>query len=287
MIAPVITAVLVLGCLAGIAHKWELKTRHYLPWSTLMGLLAGAAIYGLAGMLPQVPAVLFAVPLLAIAAVASVGAILFFFFRDPERTPPQRADQIVSPADGTVVYVHKIQDGRFPFAVKNNNRIPLLEFAQADLVPDQGVQIGIAMNYLNVHVNRSPIAGAVRMVKAVPGKFQSLKHIHSLLENERALLVFENEHLKVGIVQIASRLVRRIVSYVEEGQILAQGDRVGMIKFGSQVDVLVEHRTDLNIQVQVGDEVTAGESVLMTFDPAASQDSAKQVESVQAAANAS
>ena len=188
---------------------------------------------------------------------------MFFFFRDPERDPPQREELIVSPADGTVVYIKEVEDGKFPFAVKNNNTIPLTEFTREELIPDRGIQIGIAMNYLNVHVNRSPIRGVVRMVQAVPGKFASLKHLQSLLENERALLVFENENLKVGIVQIASRLVRRIVSYVDEGQEVEQGKRVGMIKFGSQVDVLLAHRDDLEIHVEVGQEVTAGETVLM------------------------
>ena len=104
------------------------------------------------------------------------------------------------------------------------------------------------------------------MVKPLPGKFESLKRIQSLLENERALLVFENESLKLGIVQIASRLVRRIVCYVKEGQEVAQGDRIGMIKFGSQVDLLIAFREDLEVQVSVGDEVVAGETVLLTCD---------------------
>lgn len=278
MIIPAIASVLVLALLFAAARKWELKVRHYLPWSLFMSALSGLSIYGLSQVLPNVPALLWLIPILVIAIVASIGAIMYFFFRDPERTSPHRDDQIVSPADGTVVYVKEIEDGRFPFAVKNNNTIPLSEFAQADLVPERGLQIGIAMNYLNVHVNRSPIRGAVRMVQAIPGKFASLKHLESLLENERALLVFENEHYKVGIVQIASRLVRRIVSYVEEGQTLAQGDRVGMIKFGSQVDLLIPYREDLDVQVEVGQEVTAGETILIQLD-------AEQL--AQAASNAS
>lgn len=259
-----ITALIVFGLLAAAALKWELKSRHFLPWSVLMAILAAGLTYGLTSMVPGVPSLLWSGVTIVAVLIASVGAILFFFFRDPERSPPGRDDAIVSPADGTVVYIKEVQDGRFPFAVKNNHNIPLHEFAQVDLIPHRGFQIGIAMNYLNVHVNRSPIAGTVKMVQAVPGKFGSLKDIRALLENERALLVFENDNLRVGIVQIASRLVRRIVSYVEPGQVLSQGDRVGMIKFGSQVDVLLEHRDDLHVCVSVGDEVTAGETVLMT-----------------------
>ena len=263
MITPLLTAVLILAFLCIPARKWELKVRHYLPWSFLMAAIGFASTFLLSQTLPNVPAFLLAIPIIVIAGVASIGAIMFFFFRDPERDPPGREDIIVSPADGTVVYIKEIEDGRFPFAVKNDNTIPLSEFSQEELIPDRGIQIGIAMNYLNVHVNRSPIRGVVKMVKPVPGKFKSLKHIHALLENERALLVFENENLKVGIVQIASRLVRRIVSYVEPGQELNQGDRVGMIKFGSQVDVLLAYREDLKVQVSVGDEVTAGETPII------------------------
>lgn len=265
---PVMTSLLIAVVLFALlcipARKWELKTRHYLPWSLLIAMLGAALTHFLSQTVPQIPTFLVAIPVFVLAGVTSIGAIMYFFFRDPDRNPPHRDDIIVSPADGTVVYIKEITDGKFPFAVKNNREIPLSEFSQEDLIPDRGIQIGIAMNYLNVHVNRSPIRGTVKMVKPVPGKFESLKHIHALLENERALLVIENEYLKVGIVQIASRLVRRIVSYVEPGQELKQGDRVGMIKFGSQVDVLLAYREDLKVQVSVGDEVIAGETSLIT-----------------------
>ena len=263
MITALITAATILAMLSAAAWKWELKWRHYLPWSLLMAVSGAGICYLGIVSLPAIPSLMWALVTVVSAGIASLGALLFFFFRDPERSPPHDDDVIVSPADGTVVYVKEISDGNFPFAVKNNNRIPLSEFATENLVPERGLQIGIAMNYLNVHVNRSPIRGQVNMVKAVPGKFASLKHLTSLLDNERALLVFENEHLKVGIVQIASRLVRRIVSYVQAGQSVAQGDRVGMIKFGSQVDVLLPLYPGLEVQVEVGDELTAGESVIL------------------------
>jgi phosphatidylserine decarboxylase len=169
----------------------------------------------------------------------------------------------MSPADGTVIYVKEIHSSRFPFAVKNGNEIPLKEFTTVDLIPDRGIHIGIAMNYLNVHVNRSPIAGTISMLKPIPGLFASLKHIESLLENERVLMVFENDNLKVGIVQIASRLVRRIVPFVKAGQVVQQGDRVGRITFGSQVDLLVPYQENLKVCVKVGDEVSAGTSQII------------------------
>lgn len=265
MITAIATFLTLILMLPMAARKWEFKTKHYLPWSVCVALAGFGLTLGASGAFPAIPAILFGLATVVIAGVASIGAIMFFFFRDPERHPPEDEGLVVSPADGTVVYVKEIEDGRFPFAVKNNNAIPLQEFAREDLIPERGIQIGIAMNYLNVHVNRSPIAGEVTMLQAIPGKFLSLKHIHALLENERALMVFENGSLKVGIVQIASRLVRRIVPYVEEGQTVDLGQRVGMIKFGSQVDLLVPYREDLTVQVKVGEELVAGESVVMTY----------------------
>ncbi len=271
MIASITTLIIVLMILPAAAMKWELKPKHFGPWSIAMAALASAVTYGASLSLSGVASWLVAATCVVIAVFASIGAIMFFFFRDPERNPPLDSSVLVSPADGTVVYVKEVEDGRFPFSVKNNHTIPLSEFAQADLIPGRGIQIGIAMNYLNVHVNRSPITGRVTMLKPIGGKFLSLKHIHALLENERTLMVFENENIKVGIVQIASRLVRRIVPYVREGQMIEQGQRVGMIKFGSQVDLLVQHREDLRVMVKVGDELTAGESIVMTCDPTATR----------------
>lgn len=265
MLFAVANSMILMVVLPAAARKWELKPKHYLPWSMLMASAAFCLSLGVSKVLPVVPALAVSVACLVLACAASVGTIMFFFFRDPERTPPDSNNLIVSPADGTVVYVKEIEHGNFPFAVKKNRTIPLEQFSGETLISDQGVQIGIAMNYLNVHVNRSPIAGAVRMLKPIPGKFLSLKHIHALLENERLLMVIENDQMRVGIVQIASRLVRRIVPYVQEGQTVDQGQRVGMIKFGSQVDLLIAYRSDLNICVQVGDEVVAGETVLMTW----------------------
>ena len=263
MIFPAITFAMLIILLPTAAHRWELKVRHYLPWSILIASLGFLLTWFLSQQFPNVPAILFSVAIVALGGLTSIGAIMYFFFKDPDRQPPNDSRLIVSPADGTVIYIKEITGGNFPFSVKNRNTIPLSEFSREDLIPDRGIQIGIAMNYLNVHVNRSPIAAIVKMVLPVPGKFASLKHITSLLENERTLMVFEGKDLKVGIVQIASRMVRRIVPYVKEGQSVNQGDRVGMIKFGSQVDVLVAYQEDFKIQVTVGDEVTAGESVLI------------------------
>ena len=263
MIASTVAGLLTFALLFAAGNKWELKIRHYLPWSVFIAALVAGVTYWLSERFPDFPSLVIAAAALATALAVSIGAMLYFFFRDPNRNPPRRDDWIISPADGTVIYVKEIHNGQFPFAIKNGNTIPLSEFTTENLIPDRGIQIGIAMNYLNVHVNRSPIAGRVTMLKPVPGLFASLKHIESLLENERVLMVFENPSLKVGMVQIASRLVRRIVPFVKAGQEVEQGDRVGRITFGSQVDLLVPYRDNLKICVKEGDEVFAGTSLII------------------------
>lgn len=247
-----------------LGRKWQLKPKHYLPWLAAMAALGYAVQAAVTRFGPAMDWWLIAGVMLGVCYGVTAGTILYCFFRNPERTAPGDDRQIVSPADGTIVYIKQIENGRFPFAVKGKNKIPLSDFIDADFVPDQGTQIGIAMNFLNVHVNRSPISGTVRQVRRIPGAFKSLKHIASLLENERVLMVVENDELTIGMVQIASRLVRRIVPYVAEGQLIPQGQRVGAIRFGSQVDLLIPATPGLEIAVKVGDEVTAGETVLVT-----------------------
>lgn len=252
--------------LIALGRKWQLQPKHFLPWVAAMIVLGCTVLATIANVRPAVPWWLATGFALAVCYAVTFSAILYFFFRDPERSSPADDRQIVSPADGTVIYIKKIENGRFPFAVKNNNTIPLSDFVAADFVPEDGVQIGIAMNFLNVHVNRSPISGVVKLVRRIPGEFKSLKHIASLLENERVLMVVKGGDLEIGMVQIASRLVRRIVPFVAEGQMIPQGARVGVIRFGSQVDLLIPATPGVEVTVQIGDEVTAGETVIATHN---------------------
>ncbi len=120
------------------------------------------------------------------------------------------------------------------------------------------------MTYIHVHVNRSPIDGKVVKIKRIPGQFNSLKHLSSLLENERVFTQINSEKIKLGIVQIASRLVRRIESYKKENEKVSIGERIGIIKFGSQVDLLI-NKPDIKINTKVGDEVKAGLSILAEY----------------------
>jgi len=197
--------------------------------------------------------------------VISALTLLVFFYRDPERIPCSKSRSILSPADGTVIYIKKIQSGEFPFAVKGQKKIPLKEFTQKELIKGQGIQIGIAMNFLNVHVNRNPIEGKIESITRIPGKFLSLRKLSSLLENERVLTIINGKEMRLGIVQIASRLVRRIVSYVKEGEDVDIGQRMGVIRFGSQVDILIPEITNLKICVKINQEIKAGMTVIAQY----------------------
>ena len=121
------------------------------------------------------------------------------------------------------------------------------------------------MTYLDVHVNRAPIGGEVRLVKRIGGLYRSLKHKEAVFQNERVATVIENPDVQVGVVQIASRLVRKIVPFVYEQAVIEQGQRIGKIRFGSQVDIIVPDSTGLEILVAPGDRLTAGISQIARY----------------------
>jgi phosphatidylserine decarboxylase len=118
------------------------------------------------------------------------------------------------------------------------------------------------MNILNVHVNRSPIDGKIVLQKYIKGSFLSLRRPEAETCNERVTTIIDNGQFKIAMIQIASRLVRRIVSYLKEGDMVAIGQRIGMIAFGSQVDVAIPQLENLKITVKPGDRVRAGVSIV-------------------------
>lgn len=257
-----ITVALILMLLSA---KWELERKIALPWAILMGILSCATIAFIkrAGYNFHPLQVIFIGG--SQAVILFIAAILIRFFRNPERTPPEQERIIVSPADGIIKYIKEIHNNEFPFALKNRNAIPLSEFVGTDIISDNGIQIGIGMSLLDVHVNRSPIAGKISFLSRIPGTFSSLKRINSLLKNERVAVIIEGSGIKIGIVLIASRLVRRICTYLSEGTEVAIGQRIGMIRFGSQVDIIMPVIRTLKVNVRPGEKVKAGISILVTF----------------------
>lgn len=162
------------------------------------------------------------------------------FFRDPERVVPTEADAAVSPADGRIVRVE-----------------PKADPITGEVRPC----ISIFMNVVNVHVNRMPVAGKIEAIRYFPGAFFNAALDKASTDNERcAYLVRDEEERPWVMVQVAGLVARRIVCRVEEGDSLARGERYGMIRFGSRVDLYLP--PDYSAVVTNGDVVTAGESIL-------------------------
>ncbi len=184
------------------------------------------------------------------------------FWRTPRRKIIHNPDQIVSPADGNIIYVKKIEKDTIPISIKNESFSSLNELTKTDILKTPCWLIGINMTPFDVHKNCAPISGKVILNKHTNGKFHSLKKAISLMENERNTLVIENEKLTVGIIQIASKLIRRIDTYVNINDFLDKGEWFGMIRFGSQVDIVLP--AFVNIKIQLGQQIFAGKTVIGT-----------------------
>jgi len=260
----IIYSALLISFFLVLIRKWEINPNVSIPWAVLMTVLGVSILFLSEKILPDLSDFFRLLISTIVPVIISFLTIVYLFLRDPERTPPQKNNVILSPADGKVIYINEINKGDFPIAIKGKNKIPLSDFTGEDFIPDRGIHIGIAMSFIHVHVNRSPIDGKISKIKKIPGEFNSLKHINSLLENERVFTQINSKNLKVGIVQIASRLIRRIESYKKENDNVEIGDRIGIIKFGSQVDLLIDN-PDIKIKINIGDEVKAGTSVLAEY----------------------
>jgi phosphatidylserine decarboxylase len=163
-----------------------------------------------------------------------------YFFRDPDRQTPAGTAGVIAPADGKIILIAPVRDE---------------EYIRGD-----AVQVSIFMSPLNVHVNRFPITGTVGYFKYFPGEFLVAFDEKASLRNERTHIGVENDRVRVLFKQIAGFVARRIVAPLKVGDPAVQGERFGMIKFGSRVDVIMPSGVDL--QVKLGDPTVAGETVL-------------------------
>lgn len=170
------------------------------------------------------------------------------FFRDPVRVTPQGSDLIIAPADGLITMIQRMP-------------VPVELAAEDCLGGAPLVRVSIFMSVFDVHINRTPIAGTVRQVVYISGKFLNADLDKASEENERQHIVVEGrDGRKVGFTQIAGLVARRIVGFVKAGDIVASGQRIGLIRFGSRVDVYLPD--DFACQVVVGQRSVAGETVL-------------------------
>jgi phosphatidylserine decarboxylase len=182
----------------------------------------------------------------------SLIAFLMQFFRDPNREIPHNNGLIVAPADG------RILKGKIDRVKTVQYEDPLMEYI---LSPGgRGILVSTFMSPFDVHVNRAPISGTIVKTQHYSGKFKiAMRNV--LTENEKNLIVIDSEYGKVGVIQIAGFVARRIVQYVEVGDQVKTGDRLGMIRFGSRVDLIIPYE-NTELMVTEGKKPTAGETII-------------------------
>ncbi|HHT9138760.1 MAG TPA: phosphatidylserine decarboxylase family protein [Candidatus Wunengus sp. YC60] len=171
-------------------------------------------------------------------------SFLLNFFRDPNRETPQGASVIIAPADGTVSHI-----------------VPVFEehYLKCDTT-----KVSIFMSVLNVHVNRVPVHGRVEFIKHTKGKFLDARDDECFSSNENNVMGLSliGSQVKIAVKQIAGKIAKRIVCACKVGDVFEQGQRFGMIKFGSRVEVFVPNSVKFEVLVKVGEKVTAGKTVL-------------------------
>jgi phosphatidylserine decarboxylase len=175
------------------------------------------------------------------APVAVVAVLVFWFFRDPERRGPENDRLILSPADGTVVAVREVSEDR--------------------LLKENALRVSIFLSIFNVHVNRIPVGGTIRAIAYQPGRFLMAHKDDASSANEQNAVLLETERgEKILFVQIAGWVARRILWWIREGDVVRQGSRYGMIRFGSRVDLYLPLTAKIN--VKRGDRVRGGLTVI-------------------------
>jgi len=166
---------------------------------------------------------------------------VLWFFRNPERVIPQEPSAVISPADGKIIVAEEVSEVRY--------------------LKERALKVSIFMNVFNVHVNRAPYSGKVVDVIYNKGKFISANLDKASMDNEQNAVILDiGNGEKIMFVQIAGLIARRIVCYLKPGDSIEKGKRMGLIRFGSRVDVYLPIGSTLN--VKIGDKVVAGETIL-------------------------
>ena len=189
---------------------------------------------------------------LVYAPISIIGFLLtlftLWFFRDPSRNTPVDSNLIISSADGKVCLI--------------DEACPPTEVSMKQ---EKMKRVCVFMNVFNVHVNRSPVAGVIKNIVYKEGQFLNASLDKASEKNERSSLIINSEHgADIVVVQIAGLIARRILGFVSKHQNLNQGERFGLIRFGSRVDIYMP--LDSTVKCSVGDKVVAGESVLASFN---------------------
>lgn len=171
----------------------------------------------------------------------TLSVAIALFFRNPERIPPEGEGIVLSPADGRVV--------------------EMIENAKSEYLPgDPLKRISIFMSIFNTHVNRCPISGTVTKITYVPGRFLDAREAAASNLNEHNSLVLKGHEFSIEVVQIAGKIARRIACWIREGDEVRQGDRFGLVRFGSRLDVYLPQNCTL--EARIGDRVRAGLTII-------------------------
>ena len=173
-------------------------------------------------------------------ALTLIALWVAYFFRDPQRLGERGERLVISPADGKVVMITEVNEPEF--------------------LKERAIRVSIFMNVFNVHVNRYPVSGIVRLVDRKAGRFMNAAAEGASLQNEQTSIGLESGSNHILVKQIAGLIARRIVTDAKEGDHVQQGERMGLIRFGSRVDVFLPLGTSL--RVKVGDVTYAGSSVI-------------------------
>jgi phosphatidylserine decarboxylase len=203
------------------------------------------------------------VPFVSGTVVLILFILLFFyrFFRNPKRVIPGEMNDIVSPADGRIIYIKELEANQIPVTIKKKRVASIQEITKTDILEQPCYLIGIAMTLFDVHYNRAPIDGKVIMVKHTPGTSIGLNTPESTLTNERNTTVFQREDgVMAGVVQIAARGVNRCIVMSKEGDVLKRGEIFGKIRWGSQADLVIPRNCE--ILVREGEQVHAGSTII-------------------------
>lgn len=191
--------------------------------------------------------------------------ILFYrFYRNPKRTIPGDKNDIVSCADGRIIYIKELEEDQLPVSVKKLRISKLSEITKTEILKQPCYLVGIAMTLFDVHMNRSPIDGEITFIQHTDGTAIGLNTPSSTVTNERNTVVIVREDgVTTGIVQIAARGVRRCIITSEVGDKVQRGQIIGKIRWGSQLDMIIPRNSE--ILVREGEQVFAGKTLIAKY----------------------
>lgn len=193
-----------------------------------------------------------------------IGLFFYRFFRNPVRNIPGLKNDIVSGADGRIIYIKELEANQIPVSVKKLRIAHISEITKTDIIQQPCYLIGIAMTLFDVHMNRAPIDGEIILVKHTDGTAIGLNTPSSTITNERNTVVIKRDDgVMVGIVQIAARWVDRCIVSSGVGEKVTRGQVIGKIRWGSQLDMIIPRNS--HIMVREGEQVYAGSTIIARY----------------------